>query len=159
MLCRIGRVSPPSPTLSPGDRDRLAGAIYALSATVVRRVPREVSLTAISTLATLERSGPRRITELAAVQGVSQPSMTSLVSNLERAGQVERRSDPDDGRVALVALTETGRAALRDRRRAGAESVARLVDGLSGDQAAALLGVLPLLERLRELDELERDGG
>ncbi|WP_245582308.1 MarR family winged helix-turn-helix transcriptional regulator [Nocardioides halotolerans] len=149
----------PRAALSSGDRDRLAGAIYALSATVLRRVPREVSLTAISTLATLERTGPRRITELAVVQGVSQPSMTSLVTTLERAGHVERRSDPADGRVALVCVTDSGRATLRERRRAGAQSVAELLDGLSAQEATGLLAALPLLERLRELDEQQRDAG
>jgi DNA-binding MarR family transcriptional regulator len=146
-------------SISAGDRDRLGEALYALSATVLRRIPREVSLTAMSTLATLERTGPRRVTDLALVQGVSQPSMTSLVSTLERAGYVERRSDPSDRRAALVALTADGTRALRDRRRAGAESVAALVDKLSPDEAARLVAVLPLLQRLREVDEQQREGG
>jgi DNA-binding MarR family transcriptional regulator len=145
-------------SISPGDRDRVAEALYALSATVLRRVPREVSLTAISTLATLERTGPRRVTDLAVVQGVAQPSMTSLVSTLERAGYVERRSDPSDGRAALVALTAAGSRALGDRRRAGTESVASLVDKLTAEEAARLVAVLPLLQRLRELDEQQREG-
>ena len=39
-----------------------------------------MSLTSLSTLATLELTGPRRITDLAANEGVTQPSMTALVT-------------------------------------------------------------------------------
>jgi DNA-binding MarR family transcriptional regulator len=144
--------------ISPEDRHQVAESLYALSATVVRRIPREVSLTAISTLATLERTGPRRITDLAVVQGISQPSTTSLVSTLERAGYVERRRDPSDGRAALVALTAEGRRTLRDRRRAGTESVAALLDKLTPEESARLVAILPVLQRLRELDEQQREG-
>jgi DNA-binding MarR family transcriptional regulator len=144
-------------SISRHELERLAGALYALSAGVVRRIPREVSLTTISTLATLERTGPRRVTDLAVAQGVSQPSMTSLVSTLEAAGYVERRSDPTDGRVALVALTEAGTQALRARRRAGAESVAELVDKLSEEEAATLTAALPAILRLSELDQEQRE--
>ena len=154
-MCTLDRVTP----ISRGERDQVAEAIYALGATVIRRIPREVSLTAISTLSTLERTGSRRITELAVVQGVSQPSMTSLVSTLERAGYVERRSDPSDGRAALVGLTDDGARALRDRRRAGTESVAELIDKLTEAEAGGLLAALPVLHRLRELDQEQREGG
>jgi DNA-binding MarR family transcriptional regulator len=145
-LCRVT-------SISRADRLRLAEALYSLAAAVVRRAPREVSLTAISTLATLDRTGPRRVTELAVVQGISQPSMTSLVSGLERSGYVERRSDPTDKRAALVALTDAGVRTLRARRRAGTDSVSELLDKLSTDDVAALAAVLPSLQRLRELDE------
>jgi len=145
-------------SIPAADRIRLAEALYSLGATVVRRVPRDLSLTAVSTLAALERTGPRRVTELAVLQGVSQPSMTSLVSGLERGGLVERRSDPTDGRAALVALTASGTATLRQRRRAGTESVAELLDQLEEGETEDLLALLPLLDRLRELDDRQRDG-
>lgn len=146
-----------SPPISPADRTQLAEALYALGATAVRRIPRAVSLTAISTMATLDRTGPRRTTDLAAVQGVAQPSMTSLVNTLEKSGYVDRRADPTDGRAALVALTREGEQALAEQRRLGRESMAELVDGLTGEESAQLVAVLPLLRRLRELDEAQRE--
>src|ERR1700735_70176 len=83
-------------------------ALSRLMPAAVRSQPRDMSLTSLSTLATLELAGPRRITDLAVSEGVTQPSMTALVSTLERSGLAERRSDPSDRRVALVALTAAG---------------------------------------------------
>jgi DNA-binding MarR family transcriptional regulator len=145
-------------SVSRRERQQAAEVLYALGAAVVRLAPREISLTAVSVLATLDRTGPRRVTDLAAVQGVSQPSMTSLVSGLERAGYVERRSDPSDRRASLVALTEAGSAKLRDRRTAGRESTAALIDELTPEEAASLVAALPALRRLLEVDAESREG-
>src|SRR5205085_4352762 len=79
--------------------------LFALTSFAVRQRGREVSLTAASTLATLARTGPRRLTDLAVNEGVTQPSMTAVVSQLEDLGFVERRRAPGDGRVVLVAST------------------------------------------------------
>ena len=114
----------------PGDRVAVAGAIYPLPTAAVRHQPRDISLTAASTLATVERTGPRRITDLAVTEGVTQPSMTALVTVLATAGLAERRADPRDQRVVLVALTAAGADYLRSRRRAGTEALARLIDKL-----------------------------
>jgi DNA-binding MarR family transcriptional regulator len=134
-----------------------AGALYGLLATLLRRVPRDLSLTALATLSTLNRTGPRRITDLAVVEAVTQPSMTVLVTSLERGGLVARHSDPADGRVTLVALTDEGRDYLRSRRRAGTDALARLVDKLPPGEAAALAGATPALQHLRDLDDEQRD--
>src|SRR5271155_5110573 len=139
-----------------GGRVAVAGALYRLVSAAVRQQPREISLTSASTLATVERTGPRRITDLAATQGVTQPSMTALVSVLERAGLVERRPDPRDQRVVLVALTAAGTDYLRSRRRAGAEAFARLIDKLPPDETAILLAAAPALQHLHELDDEQR---
>src|SRR5271155_6157862 len=107
-------------------RDRRAGraaagaALYGLVSGAVRRIPRELSLTSASTLATLERTGPRRITDLAVIEGVTQPAMTVLVRVLEQSGLVERSGDPTDKRVALVAVTGARATSVPDRRRGGA---------------------------------------
>jgi len=95
----------------PGDRAAAAGAIYPLLTAAVRHQPRDISLTAASTLATVERSGPRRITDLAVTEGVTQPSMTALVTVLAGAGLAERRPDPRDQRVVLVAPCAAGHQA------------------------------------------------
>jgi DNA-binding MarR family transcriptional regulator len=137
-------------------RAEMATSIYGLGATVVRRIPRELSLTAVSTLATLQRTGPRRVTDLALVQGVSQPSMTSLIGSLESAGHVERHSDPGDRRVTLVALTDEGAAVLQQRRRVATDSLLTLIDQLTDEEIAALAAALPALDRLHQLDEQER---
>jgi DNA-binding MarR family transcriptional regulator len=131
--------------------------LYALVTGAVRRIPRDLSLTSLSTLATLDRTGPRRITDLAVVEAVAQPSMTVLVRGLERDGLVERRGDPSDGRVALVALTEAGSRFIRARRSAGAASFVDLIDKLPADESAALAAAIPALEHLRRLDDEERE--
>ncbi|MGW4378803.1 MarR family winged helix-turn-helix transcriptional regulator [Kitasatospora sp. NPDC004531] len=117
-----------------------------------------MSLTSAATLATLERGGPRRITDLAAVEGVTQPAMTSLVRVLEESGLVERRGDASDRRVTLVHLTEAGAGYVRTRRRAGVEAFERLLGGLTGDEVAALVAALPALEHLAELESRDREG-
>jgi DNA-binding MarR family transcriptional regulator len=139
-----------------GERVAVAEALHRLVSAAVRQQPREISLTSASTLATVERTGPRRITDLAAIEGVTQPSMTALVTVLERAGLVERRQDQRDQRVVLVALTMAGTDYLRSRRRAGAEAFARLIDKLPPDETATLLAAAPALQHLNELDDQQR---
>jgi DNA-binding MarR family transcriptional regulator len=75
-----------------------------------------VSLTEIGVMQSL-RAGPRRITELAADERVTQPAITLLVNRLQDRGWVQRVTDPSDGRAVLVSLTPAGDEAL-DRLRA-----------------------------------------
>jgi len=132
--------------------------LIGLMAAAVRWVSRDMSLTSLATLSTLDRAGPQRITDLARLEGVAQPSMTVLVGNLERDGFVVRRGEPSDRRVVLVELTAAGTDLIRSRRRAGAQAFARLIDKLSPGEAAALVAALPALQHLRELKEAQRAG-
>jgi DNA-binding MarR family transcriptional regulator len=134
-----------------------ADALYGLLTTVVRAAPRDISLTSAATLSTLELTGPRRITDLAVVQGVTQPSMTVLVTALERSGLVERQSDPSDKRVTLVAIAAAGLEYLRTRREAGRQVIAQLISKLPPDEAATITAAVPALAHLRELSDQERD--
>ncbi|MEU5506942.1 MarR family winged helix-turn-helix transcriptional regulator [Streptomyces fungicidicus] len=117
-----------------------------------------MSLTSAATLATLDRTGPRRITDLAAVEGVTQPAMTALVRVMEESGLVERRGDASDKRVTLVCLTEAGASYVRTRRRAGVHAFERLIGGLTGDEVEALVAALPALKHLAELESQAREG-
>src|SRR3984957_4096088 len=109
MLPPMSRQAAPRKGQHPDRTSTAAGSpLYGLLVDAVKRIPRDLSLTSASTLATLERTGPRRITDLAVIEGVSQPAMTVLVRVLERSGLVERKGDPTDKRVALVALTAAG---------------------------------------------------
>lgn len=112
---------------------------------------RDLSLTAVATLGFLERRGVQRITALATAEGVSQPSMTQLIQRLEQRGLVTRTSDPADGRVALVGLTDNGRAALAARRERNAARVAELLADLPTDDVLALANALKaVLPAMRE---------
>jgi DNA-binding MarR family transcriptional regulator len=122
------------------DLSRPAGDLVEVVSLFIRGVSagRSLSLTAVAVLGYLDRSGPQRITDLAAAEGVSQPSMTQLVQRLQQRGLVSRASDPADGRVALVSLTSKGRSVLAERRRQNAERVAQWLDGLPEEDAIAL---------------------
>ena len=122
--------------------ERLVGLIRSLSP------PSGLSLTATSTLATLERSGPCRLTSLAASQGVTQPAMTQLVARLREAGLVERAADPGDGRIVQIRITADGRALVARRRAVRAERLAGLLAQLSPEEQAALAAALPTIEAL-----------
>jgi DNA-binding MarR family transcriptional regulator len=137
--------------------DGVGEALLALAALAVRRVGRKLSLTEASTLATLERTGPRRVTDLAAAEGVTQPSMTAVVTQLQHLGLADRRSDPADGRVVLVALTTAGRRHLTASRRAGASVFTALIEKLPEQDAATLSAAVPALRRLLQLADASRE--
>jgi DNA-binding MarR family transcriptional regulator len=138
--------------------DAIGSSLYGLAIGVVRRSPRELSLTSAATLATLDRTGPRRITDLAAIEGVTQPAMTVLVRVMEESGLVERKGDTSDKRVTLVSLTEAGATYVRERRRAGAEAFVRLIGKLPDDEVEALTAALPALRHLAALNDQDREG-
>ena len=75
-----------------------------------QRTDSAISLTQLAALSTLWKCGPLTPGELAAKEGVQPPSMTRVIAALEDAGFVTRGPHPTDGRQAIVALTDTGRA-------------------------------------------------
>jgi DNA-binding MarR family transcriptional regulator len=129
-----------------------------LATRAVRRAPRDLTITSAATLATLDRTGPRRITDLAAIEGVTQPAMTVLVRVMEESGLVERRGDPTDKRVTLVWLTEAGASYVQARRLSGVQSFAQLIDKLTDEEIAALTAALPALQHLAALNSQDREG-
>lgn len=143
---------------SRGASTAIGSALYGLATRAVRRLPRDMSLTSAATLATLAKTGPRRITDLAAIEGVTQPAMTVVVRVLEESGLVERRGDASDRRVTLVHLTEAGAAYVTARRQAGVEAFAGLIDQLADDEIEDLAAALPALARLAELESRDREG-
>src|ERR1700724_2510345 len=130
--------------------ERLIGLFRSLSP------PDGLSLTAAATLATLERSGPRRLTSLAVQEGVTQPAMTQLIARLQDSGLVRRDADPDDGRVVQVRLTDQGREMLALRRAVRAERLAAILARISPEDQAALAAALPAIDALASA---QRDGG
>jgi DNA-binding MarR family transcriptional regulator len=136
----------------PDEDAAIATAFEHLYASLRRITPREeLSLTAASTLARLERSGPHRLCELHAPEGVSQPAMTQLVTRLEREGLATRGSDPADGRVVLVGITHAGREAVARRRAGRAEALSAVLRRLPAGDRTALTAALPALDRLNDL--------
>ncbi|MCE7009130.1 MarR family transcriptional regulator [Kibdelosporangium philippinense] len=110
-----------------------------------------LSFTAASVLAALDRSGPRRLTELATVEGVSQPAMTQLISRLQDSGFVERVADEHDRRVVQVHITQAGRAQVAYRRQVRAERLAELLARLDPAHHEALTAAIPAINALRGL--------
>ena len=108
----------------------------------------ELSLTAAATLATLQRTGPARLTELATAEGVSQPSMTALIARLAGQGLVARAADPTDGRAVVLTLTDAGADLLARRRAQRAARLAGPLGDLDDDDVARIAAALPALTRL-----------
>ncbi|EWT03594.1 MarR family transcriptional regulator [Intrasporangium oryzae NRRL B-24470] len=90
-------------------------------------------------LALLDELGPSRISALAAADHSSQPTTTTQLQRLEAAGWVHRAADPCDARATVVSLSDEGRAALEDVRRARLAVLSPALDQLDG----------PALERVQ----------
>jgi DNA-binding MarR family transcriptional regulator len=87
---------------------------------------------------------------LAGREGISQPSMTAMVSRLERQGLAERRRDPSDGRIVLVAITGAGQDILRRRRNARAAFLSSLMGALDPAEQRALANAAAALRHMTD---------
>jgi DNA-binding MarR family transcriptional regulator len=131
---------------------RLAAELRPRLNSVVRLLRREASLgltpqqTAV--LNTLSDGAPRRMSELAECEQVSQPTMTVLVDRLERHEWVTRETDSADRRVVRVRITAAGKEMATRVAEARIALLAERLTGLSDDDRAAIAAALPALGRL-----------
>jgi DNA-binding MarR family transcriptional regulator len=122
--------------------DHIAEHLLARAAILVRLLvkqvhSREISRTEMEVLSILT-TGPRRITELAELGGVAQPTMTLLVKRLEDRGWVRREGLPDDGRVVIATITQEGSAAQQKFRAQFQEALRTDLQELSDEELQAL---------------------
>src|SRR3954468_24712166 len=135
------------------DTARIASELRLVLGQLLRRLRAEhrFSLSQGAVLGRLDREGPQSVSDLAASERMRQQSMAQTVSDLEADGPVERRPDPQDGRRALVSLTEQGIAVLQAERRQREGWLARAItDDLSPEEQAVLRDAVELLRRLAE---------
>jgi DNA-binding MarR family transcriptional regulator len=109
----------------------------------------EISRTEANALSALAER-PRRITELALGEGVTQPAMTLLVNRLENRGWLRRDADPADGRAVLVSLTDRGVEVLNRLRSEYRALVHEEMATLPDEDVQALARAVEVLEGLVE---------
>jgi DNA-binding MarR family transcriptional regulator len=101
----------------------------------------------------LEQNGEQRCSALADQVGVDVSVASRQVSALERAGYVQRRPDPVDGRASLIRLSEAGAAALAHTRDVRSQWAEEALSDWTEDEARQCTA---LLEKLA--DGLDRAG-
>ncbi|MGW5365396.1 MarR family winged helix-turn-helix transcriptional regulator [Actinopolymorpha pittospori] len=151
-----------SDVIDPGSRvsplaRQMRPLVYRLYDLVRRHSPRlDLTLTQGSVLNVLVHEGPQRMSTLATREGVRLPSMTNVVSRLERAGYVRRVPDPADRRAVIVSATEQARAVISRIQRAREEFLDERLARLSDADRDAIDRALPALDRLVAADEYGR---
>ncbi|MGV9351483.1 MarR family winged helix-turn-helix transcriptional regulator [Streptomyces spiralis] len=139
------------------DPDAVASALLASISVLVRRVrhvPVEGGLTMPerTALSQLDRSGPTTSSALAREAQITAQAMGATLSALRGRGLVERRRDPNDGRRVVLTVTDAGLQALKDKRNARTELIARALTGgtFTPTELEQLAAAAPLLERLAQ---------
>jgi len=91
---------------------------------------------------------PRMLTDLASLQGVSLPTMSSSISAMVERGWVKRNAPEEDRRVVMIEVTATGRAALERVGRAAEGHLAEVLAPLDVPARRRLLGGLGVLRKV-----------
>lgn len=99
-------------------------------------------------VATIQRHGPLRLSEIAERERVSRPTATTVIKRLEEEGLVCREPDPTDSRSSLVSTTERGSRQLVAWREQLAEGVGGLLEPLPAEDLATLARAAEILSRL-----------
>jgi DNA-binding MarR family transcriptional regulator len=132
------------------DSALVASELRVVLGQLVRRLRAEhgFPLSHGAVLGRLDRHGVQSVSDLAAADRVRPQSMAQTVADLEADGLVARSPDPDDGRRALVELTDDGRAALQADRRRREGWLAGAIAALSTEQQVVLRDAVELLRQL-----------
>jgi DNA-binding MarR family transcriptional regulator len=133
-----------------GAWESLFRAQVAIMRSLAEEFPsREISMNEYDVMFNLSRQPERsiRLRELNKHVLLTQPSVSRLVDRLASRGYVHKHADPDDGRGAIVELTDAGYALFR---RVAVDHMAsitsRVGDSLTNDE---LMQLAALCDRLR----------
>ena len=130
----------------------------------LRRVARaaehqpEIPDAQIEVLRALPEGVERSSGELAGALGLSRPTISNLLRDMERAGLVARRPDRGDRRRVLVAASDRALDLLARFDRASTAALVDAIDRLEPDDRRILADALGALERLRDaVDDVGHD--
>ena len=132
------------------DVTRLRVALARLSRRLRKHQLAGLTPTQLAALATVERSGPMRLGDLAAAEGIAPSTLTRLVTALEDSGYVRRFADPTDARASTLAITARGHDMLERLRSETTMVLTQSLTLLTPAQRAALAEAIPVLEQLAE---------
>jgi DNA-binding MarR family transcriptional regulator len=99
-------------------------------------------------LSTIEDQGVARISDLAALDHCSQPTMTMQVRRLEEAGMITRTTDPADARAVLIRITPKGVRTLAKARVDRAAVIGPRLERMSPEDRETLAAAVILMRRL-----------
>ena len=132
------------------DVTRLRVALARLSRRLRRHELAGLTPTQLAALATIGKTGPMRLGDLAAAEGIAPSTLTRLVTALEDSGYVRRCADPSDARASTLAITPQGNEMLERIRTENTRMLAASLRMLTPGQRSALAAALPVLEQLAE---------
>src|SRR5829696_7058664 len=137
------------PESEPSLATRLRLAVVRLNRRLrAQRTDSTVTLTQMSALSSLKKSGPLTPGDLAAKERVQPPSMTRVIAALEEQGMVSRAPHPSDGRQAIVAITEAGLRYLAAEAAARERWLDRRLAELTDDERELLARVVEVIDRM-----------
>src|ERR1700677_550582 len=142
----------PETTVGVIDVTRLRVAIARVSRRLRRHGLAGLTPTQLSALSTVERSGPLRLGDLAAAEGIAPSTLTRLVAALEDLGYVRRDADPKDPRATPLGIAAEGHQTMERMRAENSALLTKRVMLLTPKQRAALADALPALEALADPD-------
>jgi DNA-binding MarR family transcriptional regulator len=108
----------------------------------------DITPTQSAVIGRLVRDGAQSTADLARAEGVRPQSMGQTVAGLVEQGLAVRDADPDDGRRAVVRLTDAGRAARDGSHATRARLIAERVSRLQSEDRTALERALAVIGEL-----------
>jgi DNA-binding MarR family transcriptional regulator len=100
------------------------------------------------TLLALHDAGPQRVTDLARLDHLKQPTMSAVLVRMERIGWVRRRDDDDDLRAVIVDITAQGEQVALQLIAARTAVLEPYLETLAAGDRAVLTAALPALRKL-----------
>jgi DNA-binding MarR family transcriptional regulator len=128
----------------------LLSVVARLNRLATQRVKLELPFAQARLLSTIEDQGAARISDLAAFDHCSQPTMTTQVRRLEDADLVSRITDPADARAVLISITQKGRDVLDRVRTDRAAVVDPYLDRLEDGDRRALTDAVRVMRAILE---------
>ena len=124
-----------------------SAAIHLLRRLRVRDRESGIGPAQLSALSVLVFGGAKSLGELAEAEQVRPPTMSRIVSGLERAGLIKRHATEDGRRVSLEA-TAKGAKILWEGRKRRVETLAKSLASLPEEEQRQLEELTPLLQQL-----------
>jgi len=153
--CRAFRAKGGDPQQSEVEEtiQSLADRLHSAAIHLLRRVRQqdEASRQAparLSALSVLVFGGPMTLGQLAAAEQVKPPTMTRIVSGLEREGLAERSADAADERRVRIRATAKGARLLQQARQRRIQALATHLSGLRPADLRALQHAVDVLEKV-----------